>query len=110
MVTPVAPIYLPHGAEIKGFGVVYTDDGNHVDDAMNFLISRTHVLTGASDTLAWCTTDVPGFPSSPNRRVLKDFSINHEIVDNMHYTYTLHVKFYQGSDRIQFHGAIIAYD
>jgi hypothetical protein len=65
MVTPVAPIYLPHGAEIVGFGVTYTDDGNGIDDSMNFLISRTHILTGASNTLAWCTTDVPGFPSSP---------------------------------------------
>ncbi|MBE9569888.1 MAG: hypothetical protein IMF11_04640 [Proteobacteria bacterium] len=109
MVTPVAPVHLPHGVQVTGFGVIYTDNGSGIDDSMNFHLSRHHILTGATDTLAWCTTDVIGFPSSPDRRVLKDLTINHGLVDNLHYTYTLHVKFYQGSNKVKFHSAVIAY-
>ncbi len=108
-VTPVAPVNLPHGAVVTGFGVIYTDNGGGVDDSMDFFLSRHDIVTGSTDTMASCTTDVPGFPSSPGRRLLKDLTISYGTINNMRYTYSLHVKFYQGSDKVKFHGAVIAY-
>ncbi|MBN1224070.1 MAG: hypothetical protein JXB23_12555 [Candidatus Aminicenantes bacterium] len=110
MVTPMAPVYLPHGVTVTGFGVSYTDNGDGIDDSMVFSLVRHDILTGATESLASCTTDTLGFPSSPNRRTLKDVTISHAYINNYRYTYCLYVKFYTGSDRVKFHGAVISYN
>jgi len=34
MVTPMAPVNLPHGKTVTGFGVSYTDNGDGIDDSI----------------------------------------------------------------------------
>jgi len=102
-----APLYLPHKAIVKKLVVAYTDNGSGADDTIEVSLLRSDPLAGISETLAQVTTDIPSYPSSPNRRILSDNTINYSEINNHRYVYSLYVYFWLGSERVQFHGAKI---
>jgi hypothetical protein len=106
----IAPVYLPQGAVVTKLTVFYTDNGDGADEAIAVSLTRHEMISGLIDALASVTTDGAGYPSQPYRRILKDKTINYPLVQNHLYSYTLNVRFYQGSDKVKFHGAKIVYE
>ena len=47
-------------------------------------------------------------PSSPNRKLLTDNSIDHPVIDVL-YSYDLVLRFFVGGESAKFHGAVIVY-
>ena len=109
MVGFTAPVYLPHGATVTKMVVYFTDNADAgEDDTMDVTLYRHRMATGACNSLA--VTDSTPYANSPNRRTMRDRSIDYPIIDNQFFSYYLVVRFWQGREELQFHGAKIFYE
>jgi hypothetical protein len=102
-----AAVYLPAGATVTRMYVVYTDNTNGIDEEITVHLRRQDFATGTVQTLASVSSS--SVAASPNRRALKDDTIDYATVD-WKYSYDIQVRFYITSSNVKFHGAIIVYE
>lgn len=104
--TPIitAPVYLPHGAIVKELVVYYTDNDDREDHQIRVGLIGHEMETGNDH---WMAAVISHVPSSPDRRVLEDNTVDYAQVDNHKYAYFLEVTFDQPTADVKFHGAKI---
>jgi hypothetical protein len=101
-----APLFLPPGARIKSLVVYYMDRGCAQAQDIRVSLVRQKMSSGLVQTMAEVTSH--GLLNDPNRETLEDATIDHAVVDNARYSYSLLVRFnYIKHDRVRFHGAKI---
>ncbi len=105
-----APVYLPLGAIVKKMVVYITDNDDLATSYVDAILSWNDMKTLGYNRMASVTTN--GLPSSSDRQILKDATINNAQIKNNRYCYCLEVYFGggTGSTDLKFHGAKIIYE
>ncbi len=102
------PLNLSQGVRVKSLTVYYTDNACGANQELVVNLMRHDLATGKLQTMAMTTTE--GVPCIIDRRIVEDKTVANAVVDNTRYSYALYVVFYDGVDRLRFHGAVIAYE
>jgi hypothetical protein len=104
-----ASLYLPDRARIKSLVVYYMDRGCAQAQDIGVTLVRQNMESGQVQKMAEVTSR--GLAIDPARKTLEDKTIDHSLVDNRRYSYSLLVKFnYIKHDRVRFHGADIIFE
>lgn len=75
---------------------------------MDVTLYRHRMATGALNPMASVSSS--SFANSPDRRTMRDSSINYSLINNQFCSYHLIVRFWQGREELKFHGVKIFYE
>jgi len=103
----IAPIYLPHGVNVKKLTVYLTDNTDRDEARMSIILGRHDLRMGAREELAGISTR--GDPASPAQIERSATTISNARIDNDKYSYHLDVIFGMHDPNLKFHGAKIYY-
>jgi len=103
-----APIYLPQDAVIKKVTFYFTDNNPASTGKIDFSVNRQKPATGSLSSIATATTGA--LAASASRKSIDAAKIVNGKIDNLNNTYSINVKFGQGTPLLQFHGAVIVYE
>jgi hypothetical protein len=104
-----ASLYLPHRARIKSLVVTYMDRGCAQAQDIWVTLVRHKLSSGLVQKMAEVSSR--GLEIDSARKTLEDATIDHGLVDNRLYSYSLLVRFNTiKRDRVRFHGAKILFE